>query len=220
MKLSFYRSILLTAMVLAAAIGTLAQGSVVPETAAAAKTFAGSKFDGEKLTFEGKASKLKLSIAIADLTFSSAVTPKGDQLSIRSIAESKGTMLKLFRYSFMQDYESVVDLSNFRITKTVKKDVQKQRVRDSEAEFDYQMKRVSYVETDPKDSNRPPRRIASEITAACSRFSTNPGISLCSTTGDWPTSCMSWRVRATTSGLVQGVGTSSTSGTSVRCASR
>ena len=104
-------------MALAASIGALAQGSVVPETVAPAKTFAGSKFDGEKLTFEGKASKLKLSIAIADLTFSSAVTPKGDQLSIRSIAESKGTMLKLFRYSFIQDYESVVDLSNFRISK-------------------------------------------------------------------------------------------------------
>ncbi|MFT3746041.1 MAG: DUF3108 domain-containing protein [Pyrinomonadaceae bacterium] len=164
MKLSFYRSMLFTAILLAATIGVWAQGSVVPETVAATKVAAGKMFDGEKLTFEGKASKLKLSIAIADLTFSSAVTPKGDQLSIRSIAESKGTMLKLFRYSFMQDYESVVDLSNFRITKTAKKDVQKQRVRDSVADFDYQMKRVSYVETDPKDSNRPPRRIASEIT--------------------------------------------------------
>ena len=124
----------------------------------------GSKFDGEKITFEAKASKLKLSLAIADLTLSTAITPKGDQLSIKTDAESKGTMLKLFRYSFLQEYESVIDLANFRVVKTVKHDVQKQRVRDSEAVFDYQMKRVSYVETDPKDSTRPPRTIASEIT--------------------------------------------------------
>lgn len=168
MKLSLFRSILFTAMLFAASFAGFAQGTAVSESISGNKslgsTFSASKFDGEKLTFEGKASKLKLSIAIADLTFSTAITPKGDQLSIRSVAESKGTMLKLFRYSFLQDYESVVDLANFRIAKTVKKDIQKQRVRDSEAEFDYGEKRVSYVETDPKDSNRPPRRIASEIT--------------------------------------------------------
>ncbi|MEQ1605341.1 MAG: DUF3108 domain-containing protein [Pyrinomonadaceae bacterium] len=163
MKFTFFRSTLFAVMVFAASVAGFAQSSATPESAPVNKAPA-SKFDGEKLTFEGKASKLKLSIAIADLTFSSAITPRGDQLSIRSVAESKGTMLKLFRYSFMQDYESVVDLANFRILKTVKKDVQKQRVRQSEAEFDYQMKRVSYTETDPKDSNRPPRRIASEIT--------------------------------------------------------
>ena len=163
MTLTFSKSMLFAVMVFAASVAVFSQGAAMLESLSANKPPA-SKFDGEKLTFEGKASKLKLSIAIADLTFSSAVTPKGDHLSIRSVAESKGTMLKLFRYSFMQDYESVVDLTNFRITKTVKKDVQKQRVRESEADFDYRMKRVSYVETDPKDSNRPPRRIASEIT--------------------------------------------------------
>ncbi len=149
---------LLVVTFVAASVVGFAQGPAITQPSP------GSKFDGEKLTFEGKISRLKLSLAIADLTFSSAITPKGDQISIRSVAESKGTMLKLFRYSFLQDYESVLDLSNFRIEKTVKHDVQKQRVRDSEAVFDYQMKRVSFVETDPKDRNRPPRRIASEIT--------------------------------------------------------
>lgn len=156
---------LFVGMLVSVSVSGFAQGTTVadsqPSNSAAAS---GRKFDGEKLVFEGKVSRLKLSLAIADLTFTSAITPKGDQMSIRSIAESKGTMLKIFRYSFLQDYESVIDLSNFRIVKTVKKDVQKQRVRDSEAIFDYDMKRVSYVETDPEDSNRPPRRIASEIT--------------------------------------------------------
>jgi hypothetical protein len=47
--------------------------------------------------------------------------------------------------------------------KTVKHDVQKERVRDSEAVFNYTTNRVTFVETDPKDPMRPPRRIASEI---------------------------------------------------------
>lgn len=158
MKWSFLRSVLFTSTFVAAAIIGFAQNS------ATSQSLRGSKFDGEKLIFEGKVSRLKLSLAIADLTFSSAITPRGDQLSIRSVAESKGTMLKIFRYSFLQEYESVVDLTDFQILKTVKHDVQKQRVRDSEAIFDYKMRRVTYVETDPKDSNRPPRRIASELT--------------------------------------------------------
>lgn len=122
---------------------------------------------GEKLVFEGKISKLRLNLSIAELTFSVAAQGESDDPSgivIRSEAVSKGTMLKLFRYSFLQRYESIVDPQDFRIRKTTKHDVQKQRVRDSEAVFDYQTNRVTYVETDPKDRSRPPRTIASEIT--------------------------------------------------------
>ncbi len=124
----------------------------------------GKRFIGEKLTFEGKVSRLRISMAIADLVFTAAAGKNENELSIKTVATSKGTMLKLFRYSFLQEYESTVDLNTFRILTTTKHDVQKQRVRDSEAIFDYDAKRVTYVETDPKDSTRPPRRIASEIT--------------------------------------------------------
>jgi hypothetical protein len=41
--------------------------------------------------------------------------------------------------------------------------VQKERVRNSEALFDYGDRRVTYVETDPNEPMRPPRRIASKI---------------------------------------------------------
>lgn len=143
-------------------LGLIAVTSVIAQNGDAARS--GSKFIGEKLTFEGKVSKLKISMAIADLTFTSTAGQNPNELSIKAEAESKGTMLKIFRYSFLQQYESIIDLANFRILKTIKHDVQKQRVRDSEAVFDYAAKRVTYVETDPKDSNRPPRRIASEIT--------------------------------------------------------
>ena len=121
-------------------------------------------FVGEKLSFEGKVSKLKISMAIADLTFAASAGANPNELLVKTEAVSKGTMLKLFKYSFLQEYSSLIDTSNFRILKTTKHDVQKQRVRDSEAVFDYSAKRVTYVESDPKDSNRPPRRIASEIT--------------------------------------------------------
>jgi Protein of unknown function (DUF3108) len=49
------------------------------------------------------------------------------------------------------------------VIKTVKQDIQKDRVRDSEALFDYGDKRVTWTEVDPKDPMRPPRKIASEI---------------------------------------------------------
>lgn len=120
-------------------------------------------FDGETLKYEGKASKLKIPMTIAELTFAVASSPNSKDLVIRSEAVSKGSLLKLFRYSFLQRYESTVDLDSFRILKTKKHDVQKERVRDSEAVFNYQTRRVSFVETDPKDPMRPPRRIASEI---------------------------------------------------------
>lgn len=119
-------------------------------------------FDGEVLNYEGKVNKILRGITVADLIFNASVQDN-DKLVIKSQAVSKGTLLKLFRYSFLQQYESTVDVDKFLILKTTKHDVQKSRVRDSEAIFDYKEKRVRFVETDPKDPSRPPRRIASEI---------------------------------------------------------
>ena len=122
------------------------------------------RFAGEILTFEGNVNRsLFRGIAIAELTFTTSLVPGTDDVVIRAEAVSKGTLLKLFRYSFLQQYSSTVDGPTFRILKTGKHDVQKQRVRDSEALFDYNSKRVTYIETDPQDPMRPPRRIASEI---------------------------------------------------------
>lgn len=119
--------------------------------------------DGETLTYEGKVSKIIRGIAVADLSFTLKKDPKSDDYLVRAEAKSKGTLLKFFRFSFVQEVESSIDSDNFRALRTVKHDVQKERVRDSEAVFDYKERRVTYVETDPNDSMRPPRRIASEI---------------------------------------------------------
>jgi len=118
-------------------------------------------FIGESLKYEGKLDKL-IDVTIAELTFD-ATAPADGEIVIKSKAVSKGTLLKLFRFSFLQDYESRLDLEWFRINKTTKHDVQKERVRDSEAVFHYDDRIVTFVETDPKDAMRPPRRIASEI---------------------------------------------------------
>jgi hypothetical protein len=63
----------------------------------------------------------------------------------------------------LQQYESTIGYNKFRALKTIKHDVQKDRVRDSEAIFDYGDKRVTFVETDPKEPMKPPRKIASSI---------------------------------------------------------
>lgn len=120
---------------------------------------------GETLAYEGKVSKIIQGITVADLTFT-VDRAEGSDYLIKAEAKSKGTLLKLFRFSFLQRVESTIDDRNFRVTRTVKHDVQKERVRNSEALFDYGDKRVTYTETDPKDPMKPPRRIASELEGA------------------------------------------------------
>ena len=118
---------------------------------------------GEVLTYEGKVSKIIQGIAVADMTFTFTNAPDSNDYLIKTEARSKGSLLKIFRYSFLQQYESIVDRQNFRILRTVKHDEQKERVRDSEAVFDYENRQVTFSEINPKDLMRPPRKIASEI---------------------------------------------------------
>ena len=118
---------------------------------------------GEVLTYDGKISKIISGISVAELKFAVEKAPDSDDLLFKTEAVSKGTLLKIFRFSFLQQYESLVDRESFRILKTTKHDVQKERVRDGLAVFDYKENRVKYTETDPKDPNRPPRRIASTL---------------------------------------------------------
>ncbi|MEK7724157.1 MAG: DUF3108 domain-containing protein [Acidobacteriota bacterium] len=120
--------------------------------------------DGEVLTYEGKFSKLLLrGISVADLSFQVGKASDGKNFLVKADAKSKGTLLSLFRFSFVQNIESTIDSEKFTALKTVKRDEQGERIRNSEANFDYTEKKVTYVETDPKDAARPPRRIASDI---------------------------------------------------------
>lgn len=120
-------------------------------------------FDGETIKYEGKLNRFKLNFSVAELTFTAKKAQNSSDLLVSGEAVSKGTLISMFRFSFLQQVHSTIDTDHFRVLKTVKHDVQKERVRDSEAIFDYKEKRVTYVETDPKDKMRAPRRIASEI---------------------------------------------------------
>jgi hypothetical protein len=118
---------------------------------------------GESLTYEAKFSKIIKGITIADLSFAVERAENNRDYLITSDAVTKGSLLKLFKQRFVQKYESTVDGENFSIKRTVKRDEQGDRVRESEALFDYAEKKVIYIETDPNDAARAPRQIASPI---------------------------------------------------------
>jgi len=120
--------------------------------------------EGEVLSYEGKLSKLLLrGISVADLTFTVSKAANDKDFLVKAEATSKGTLLKLFRFRFLQRIESSIDGQKFTVLKTLKRDEQGDRIRDSEASFDYSEKKVTYIETDPKDMARPPRKIASTV---------------------------------------------------------
>lgn len=120
--------------------------------------------EGETLTYDARFSKLILrGVSIADLSFEVSKASEGNNYNVKAKAVSKGTLLKLFRFSFVQDIESTADATNYTAVKTIKHDEQGDRIRNSEATFDYNTRKVTYIEIDPKDSARPPRTIASAI---------------------------------------------------------
>jgi hypothetical protein len=118
---------------------------------------------GESLTYEAKVSKFISGMDVADLTMTVSDGQTPGVLQIHADAKSKGTLLALARYSFLYSFISNVDSNTFRIERTQRKTEEKERVRSGEAKFDYSEKRVTYVETDPKEPMRPPRKIASDI---------------------------------------------------------
>ena len=121
---------------------------------------------GEVLNYEAKLSRAivgNLPLGGANLSFTVANAPDGKDYLFLTEAISKGTLLKIFRQRFLQTYESTVDKDKFQMIKTVKHDEQGNRIRDGESFFDYPAKQVTYIETNPDDSARAPRRIASTI---------------------------------------------------------
>jgi hypothetical protein len=119
---------------------------------------------GEVYTYEGKVGRtLVPSISVAEISFEIAQAENKKDYLVKFEGKSKGTLVKLFSFSFFQTIQTVIDVEKFRVLKTTKKDQQKERIRESEAIFDYTDKKVTYTETDPKDAMRPPRKIASAI---------------------------------------------------------
>lgn len=117
---------------------------------------------GETLTYEGKISKIIQGISVAELTLNVKERSEDGNYLINAEARSKGTLVKLFGFSFLQTLDSTMR-SDLTALKTVKHDAQKKRIRNSEAIFDYDGGRVIYSETDPDEPMRPPRLIASDL---------------------------------------------------------
>jgi hypothetical protein len=118
---------------------------------------------GETLIYEAKLSKIIGIGPVADLVFTVGGGQNPGDLNIKANASSKGTLLKIAHYSFLYQFSSDIDGKNFRIERTQRKAAEKERLRDGEANFDYSQKRVTYIETDPAEPMRPPRKIASDI---------------------------------------------------------
>ena len=121
---------------------------------------------GESLNYEVKFSKAVLrGIEIADINFTVERSAGDKNYLIKADTKTKGTLAALFSKDFNLTFQSTVDDEKQQILKTVKRDQQGDRVRLSEAVFDYRTKKVIYSETDPNDAARPPRRVASPIEA-------------------------------------------------------
>jgi len=118
---------------------------------------------GESLTFEGKINKFAVSVTIGDMTLEVVEATNDGRLQLKADARSRGTMLKLFRYSFLQQIDSFTDARDLRSFSTKKHDVQKQKIRDSLATFDYPDRKVTWTETNPAEPLKPPRTIASDL---------------------------------------------------------
>lgn len=127
------------------------------------KTLQNPYQEGEELVYIGKYRPFILSFTIADLGFKVSKIENSQNYFVESKATSRGTLTKLFSFSFLQKIDSTVDGEKLQVLKTTKLDDQGKRVRESEAIFDYQDQQVTYVETDPKDPARPPRNVASAI---------------------------------------------------------
>lgn len=145
-----------------AAIFIVASGLLAVAQPIASKPAASLPFVvGEKLQFEGKIIKL-ISVTIGDLILEVA-EPEGDRINLKIDAASRGTMLKLFRYSFKQQITTLADADELHAFSSFKHDVQKQKVRDSKTTFDYERQLVTWVETNPNAPTEPPRTIASDL---------------------------------------------------------
>ncbi|GIU83067.1 MAG: DUF3108 domain-containing protein [Acidobacteria bacterium] len=119
---------------------------------------------GETLVYEVKFSKSILrGISIGTLSFSVSKSVDNKSYEIKFEGRSKGILVSLFGKKILQVFHSVIDEEKFRVLKTLKRDEQGDRIRDSEAIFDYNQMKVVFTEIDPKDPLKPPRRISSEI---------------------------------------------------------
>lgn len=118
---------------------------------------------GETLSYEGKIRKFALSATIGDLVFEVGDVSDDGRLQLKIEAKSRGTLINWFNYSFLQKVETSADAKGLHAFSNTKHDVQKEKIRDSFSRFDYENRKVMWVESNPKEPTDPPRTIASDL---------------------------------------------------------
>lgn len=151
-------------------IGALAQTRPA-ESVSATANLSGEPFKiGENLTYEVSFSRFVLrGIDVADMTFSVAGDDENNQnnLVLKAQAVSKGGLLKIFSYSFLQKFDCTVQTRDeFKVLQTVRYDEQDKRIRNGKADFDYARQKLTYREIDPNNPLAPPRMIVSALDGA------------------------------------------------------
>jgi len=153
----FLISKIISQLVIAAVFAAVISAQVLPTA---------SSFVGEKLSFDAKGGKSIIhGLDVGEVTFSFDKDASTGNYLVRSNARSKGSFTKMFGLTVVQEYETLIDSKTFDVLRTSKHDVQRDRIRNSVADFNYAEHRVTFVETDPNDPNRAPRKIASDITS-------------------------------------------------------
>ena len=129
---------------------------------------------GEELVYEGEFSRLLLrGVNVVDLRFAvvqgpvqttgEAAPPARSTFVFTADASSKGALLKIFKQSFRQHFETTAEASTLVALTTKKEDIQNKRERLSDAVFDYAKGKLTWTERNPKDANAPPRVVASAL---------------------------------------------------------
>jgi hypothetical protein len=139
-------------LLLLAAAGTFARAQqVAPNPVSFAK--------GEELFYEAEFNKGLLRGAnIGEFRFSARPeqTAAGDPLRLVADVVSKGFFPKLAGIHFHEHVESIIGPQQFSPLRTNKLDEQGKRVRVSDAIFDHEKRKVTWIERDP-NQNQPPR---------------------------------------------------------------
>jgi hypothetical protein len=153
----------LVVLSVAFAIGGTAQTTASRSTSSSPPAAANFPFTaGELLAYEGKISKF-ISVTIGDLRFEVVNGTDPGRLNLKIDATSRGTMLKLLKYSFEQKIDTVADARGLHAYSSIKHDVQKTKIRDSVTTFDYDRQMVTWIETNGNEPMQPPRTIASDV---------------------------------------------------------
>jgi hypothetical protein len=130
---------------------------------------------GEELVYEGEFTRALLrGVNVVDLKFMvvegpprqlAESAPMPATFRFTADAASKGALLKIFRQSFRQHFETTAEAATLAALLTKKEDIQNKRERRSEAVFDYKTGKLTWTEHNPLDQYAPPRVVASALEA-------------------------------------------------------